>query len=404
MANEVKDLKSQLDRMAIDSRRDQKDVSRALERRGGHAARSQDRKRSSATRSSTARTAPPEWLNSTEPQIASDIADLGQRMQQAQSAAQNGNGQRQQAQAADKTRDSVRGLESMDERMRQRAEQGGAAGQRGRSGSSSTAGTVRTAGPRSTAAGRSSGQGQAQGQQGQQGPGPGAGTARAAGSGPGPRPTGPAGPRASAGATGTAGPGQQGQQGQQGQGQGKGQQGQQGQGQGQQGQQGQGGQGQGRGQQQANGSGQGNGKPGSQQMNGGMGGPLNPNGVPGGGVPNGRLSPDDAQQFSREAQQRLADAQALRTDLQRQGLATKELDQAIDNLRQLTNAQHARRSRASRRTCARRPSKASKISNSAFAGSSASPIRRACCSSGRATFPRRTSRTSRSTTGRSARG
>jgi hypothetical protein len=73
-------------------------------------------------------------------------------------------------------------------------------------------------------------------------------------------------------------------------------------------------------------------------MNGGMGGPLNPNGVPGGGVPNGRLSPDDAQQFSREAQQRLADAQALRTDLQRQGLATKELDQAIDNLRQLTNA------------------------------------------------------------------
>jgi hypothetical protein len=79
------------------------------------------------------------------------------------------------------------------------------------------------------------------------------------------------------------------------------------------------------------------GRPGSQQ-NGGMGGPLNPNGVPGGGVPTGRLSPEDAQQFSREAQQRLADAQALRTELQRQGLATKELDQAIDNLKQLTNA------------------------------------------------------------------
>jgi len=78
------------------------------------------------------------------------------------------------------------------------------------------------------------------------------------------------------------------------------------------------------------------GRPGSQQ-NGGMGGPLNPNGVPGGGVPNGRLSPEDAQQFSREAQQRLADAQALRTELQRQGLATKDLDQAIDNLKQLTN-------------------------------------------------------------------
>ena len=63
----------------------------------------------------------------------------------------------------------------------------------------------------------------------------------------------------------------------------------------------------------------------------------NANGAPGGGVPSGRLSPDDAQQFSREAQQRLADAQALRGELQKQGLATKELDQAIDNLRQLAN-------------------------------------------------------------------
>ena len=60
--------------------------------------------------------------------------------------------------------------------------------------------------------------------------------------------------------------------------------------------------------------------------------------MPGGGAPNGRLSPEDAQQFSREAQHRLADAQAMRSELQRQGLATKELDQAIDNLKQLTNA------------------------------------------------------------------
>lgn len=70
----------------------------------------------------------------------------------------------------------------------------------------------------------------------------------------------------------------------------------------------------------------------------GGGGIPNANGAPGGGVPTGgRLSPDDAQQFSREAQQRLGDAQALRAELQRQGLATKELDQAIENLRQLTN-------------------------------------------------------------------
>jgi hypothetical protein len=86
-----------------------------------------------------------------------------------------------------------------------------------------------------------------------------------------------------------------------------------------------------------NGQRQGSGRPGGQQQGGGM---PNAGGVPG-GSPNangGRLSPDDAQQFSREAQQRLADAEALRKELAQQGLPTKELDQAIDNLQQLTSA------------------------------------------------------------------
>jgi len=67
-----------------------------------------------------------------------------------------------------------------------------------------------------------------------------------------------------------------------------------------------------------------------------------------GGVPRGgnlagvagRLSPDDAAQFSREAQQRLNDAEALRRDLARQGISTTELDRAMENLRQLTNPQY----------------------------------------------------------------
>ncbi len=317
MADGVKDLKSQLDRMSNDSRRDQKDLSRAL---GGAADTLRGRKTEEKLRYSAgaARTAPAEWLNSTEPQIASDIADLGQRLQQAQTAGQNGNGQRQQSQAADKTRDLVRGLESMDERMRQRAEQGGAAGQGADQGRRLQQGQSGQQGQGQSEQGQR-GQGQAQGQQGQQGQGQGQGQRGQQGQGQ------------AQGAQGQQGQGQaQGNQGQQGQGQGKGQQGQQGQGQGQ-GQQGQQGQGQGQG------SGQGNGRPGSQQAQPGNGA-LNPNGMPGGGVPNGRLSPGDAQQFSKEAQQRLADAQALRTELQRQGLATKELDQAIDNLRQLTNA------------------------------------------------------------------
>jgi len=74
-----------------------------------------------------------------------------------------------------------------------------------------------------------------------------------------------------------------------------------------------------------------------------------------GGMPRGgnftgngaRLSPDDAAQFSREAQQRLNDAEALRRDLARQGVPTKDLDRAIDDLKQLTSPRYLEDSRAS---------------------------------------------------------
>jgi len=58
-------------------------------------------------------------------------------------------------------------------------------------------------------------------------------------------------------------------------------------------------------------------------------------GPPRGGQFTGRLSPNDIQQFSREAQQRLADAEALRRELARQGLPTTDLDRSIENLRLL---------------------------------------------------------------------
>ena len=73
-------------------------------------------------------------------------------------------------------------------------------------------------------------------------------------------------------------------------------------------------------------------------------------GIPQGGVPQGpgaRLSPDDAQQFSREALQRLNDAEALRRDLARQGIPTTELDKAIAGLRQLSDAHVLEDTRAS---------------------------------------------------------
>ena len=75
-----------------------------------------------------------------------------------------------------------------------------------------------------------------------------------------------------------------------------------------------------------------------QQVGNGGGNP-NAGGVPrGGGQQGQRLNPEDAQQFSREAAQRLADAEALRKELAKNGVPTQELDKAIDNLRQMTNA------------------------------------------------------------------
>jgi hypothetical protein len=76
----------------------------------------------------------------------------------------------------------------------------------------------------------------------------------------------------------------------------------------------------------------------------------NAGGMPRGDVSSldsGRLTPDDAQQFSREAQQRLADAEALRRELAKQGIPTAELDRAIEGLRQLANAHVLEDTRAS---------------------------------------------------------
>ena len=80
----------------------------------------------------------------------------------------------------------------------------------------------------------------------------------------------------------------------------------------------------------------------------GGGGMPNAGGMPRGNPQGGgaRLTPDDQQQFSREAAQRLADAEALRQELVKQGQPTKELDQAIDNLRQLAQGKYVEDTRA----------------------------------------------------------
>jgi len=60
-----------------------------------------------------------------------------------------------------------------------------------------------------------------------------------------------------------------------------------------------------------------------------------PSGVPGSGQ---RLSAEDSRQFAREFALRRESAEGLRRDLAQQGVDTRELDRAIENLRQLENA------------------------------------------------------------------
>jgi hypothetical protein len=59
------------------------------------------------------------------------------------------------------------------------------------------------------------------------------------------------------------------------------------------------------------------------------------NGAPRGGAP---MSPSDVAQFTREFRLRRENAEGLRRDLAQQGVSTRELDRAIDNMRQLENS------------------------------------------------------------------
>ena len=110
---------------------------------------------------------------------------------------------------------------------------------------------------------------------------------------------------------------------------------------------------QGQGQQQ----GQGQGQQGGQQANGGRGGNQNgapraggmPNGgMPNSGMPSGQASPTGnvggmnpsgtPEQFAREFRLRRENAEGLRREAAAQGVDTRELDRAIEGLRQLENS------------------------------------------------------------------
>src|SRR5688572_21603122 len=121
MANDVKALRDRLDRMASDSRSEQRDASRKL----AEAADSiRDNKLEERIRysKSLVRGGEQEYAASTENQIARDLDGLRDRLNQASGAVSEPT-ERRAERSLEEARNLVRGLESLDEGMRQRAEQ-----------------------------------------------------------------------------------------------------------------------------------------------------------------------------------------------------------------------------------------------------------------------------------------
>ncbi|MFN8572440.1 MAG: DUF4175 family protein [Gemmatimonadaceae bacterium] len=302
LVDDVAKLEEDLDRISRDTRRERPDASRSLQE-AANAIR--DRRVADKIRFSRGlmRQGAPESVRNFEDQITNDLESVRDRIASAANGAMADSSGRR-ARALDKARDVVRGLASLDERMKEREQRGGSAN--GQSGQ---------------------GQGSAERNQGGQ---PGQGTAG----------QNQPGQRGSQQGQGQSGQGQQGssQQGQGQQGQGQQGQGQQGQGQQGQGQQGQGQQGQGgrQGQQGQGGAGQAMGQ-GQQGQGGGRGVaggmPGAQMGGPGGGIR--QFSPEDVRQFSRELRGRREDAEALRQALATTGRSTQDLDRLIGRLRAL---------------------------------------------------------------------
>jgi len=294
MADRVRNLRERLDRQALETRREQREAARKMQE-AANAVR--EGKLEEKIRVSRGMLDEPDGqaARAFESQIAAGLDSLVSTLEAAQRAASAG-GRESGSTSVDRARELVRGLASLDERMRQRAEQG----------------EGRPSNEQSNRAGQPGERAQS-GEQGRQG----------------------------------AQPGQRSEQGREGsQGQ---QNAQNGDAQGQEGRQGsnpqgaQGGNAQGSSQQRdASQAGGGGGPP--QGVNAmprsAQGVPGVPNGTPTGAPPAagaGRLDANDARQFGRELRERLAEAEGLRRELREQGRDVSELDRLIAQLRTATS-------------------------------------------------------------------
>jgi hypothetical protein len=272
MDQKLGDLQDQLEKLANDARANTRDAARKLDEAAGSITDKRMREKVRYTKN-TLRGQPSEYARAMEADIQANLDALKNKIGEAQAAFGQADKQDAVERAVDKTRDLVRGMESLDQRMRDKAQQNARNGQQGQNG-------------QQNARGQQSGQdGQQSAQQGQQGQS-----------------------------------GQQGQQGSQGQ---NGQQGQQG-GQGQQA----GGQ---QGGAQAGGNQAGGRNSDGTYAGGAFGGRYDNGYGPNRGVY--RFDPADARQFRNDFRQWQNDAQSLRRDLTQAGVDTKDLDQILRDLR-----------------------------------------------------------------------
>lgn len=129
MASQLRDLTSQLDRMALENARERPQAASAL-RAAADSLRSRrtlDRVRASQQ---FVRTAPAEYMGQFESAIVADISQLQDQMREAGEAVARGEQPTDAGRVLDRMRQLVRGLESVDDRLRQRqsAQQQGAFG------------------------------------------------------------------------------------------------------------------------------------------------------------------------------------------------------------------------------------------------------------------------------------
>ncbi len=129
MAGEVEDLEAQLDRLGRDARQGQPDASRRLREaaKGMRDSRLADKILFSR---GVVQGRSAEYARNFEEQIGSDLEDVERRIREALGAIGESREQRL-ARSLDRARDLVNALESLDERMRARAEQQGQEGQPG---------------------------------------------------------------------------------------------------------------------------------------------------------------------------------------------------------------------------------------------------------------------------------